>query len=480
MNDSTSDPDVPVSGPVSASPDSPSRRRLLSAMTAAPLAVPLAALPLSASADGIDEGLFGTWNNWSGYQRAKPSAKWRPVDEAELRARVSGAERLRAVGSGHSFSPLVPTDGALLSLDHLEGLIAHDAATRCATLWAGTRLYDAGPLLHGIGQAMPNLGDIDRQSIAGVLSTATHGTGITLPCIAAHATNLRLVTAQGDVIECGRDRDAALFRQAAVSLGALGVITQVTLQNVPSYRLHERIKVLPLAEVLSSLDRWKDEHRNLDLWVFAFSGEVVVKTLDLTDAPPTPAAGPDLFQDLLLLLCSELSGLLPGLTPTLQGLVSTFVPESERVGWSHQIYPTQRNTRFNEMEYHVPAEVGPACLDEVVRALAATGKGVFFPIEYRYVAADDYPLSPFNGGPRASIAVHQYYRHEFREVFAAVEPILRRYGGRPHWGKLHTVDAQGLHALYPGLADFLRVRAELDPRGKFLNPHLRSIFGIAS
>lgn len=419
-----------------------------------------------------------SWRNWSGAQHARPARFAAPGDEAELAALVRASSQLRVVGAGHSFTPLVPTEGTLVSLDGLQGLIAHDAANCSARLWAGTRLHQTGPLLEQVGQALPNMGDVDRQSIAGVLSTATHGTGVTLPCIAAGLTSLRLLTAQGEVLECSRERDAALFRAAAVSLGALGVITQAELRNVPVYRLRERVHAQPLAQVFAELDALKHAHRHFEFWAFPGGGAAIVKTLDLTDDAITEQAQGADSQDGLLHLCSELSRWLPATAPWLQRLVGRFVAPSERVNLAYRIYPSARNVRFNEMEYHVPAERGPACMDEVCRELARDGRGAFFPVEYRYVAGDDFLLSPFGDGARASIAIHQYHKQDYRALFARVEPILRRHGGRPHWGKLHTVDAAGLHALYPQLGEFLRLRAELDPQGKFLNPYLRGLFGL--
>ncbi|WP_266157500.1 D-arabinono-1,4-lactone oxidase [Dyella silvatica] len=432
----------------------------------------------------VDDGLRGTqstWQNWSGAQRAQPSAKCTPRDEDELRRMVQAADSLRVVGAGHSFTPLVPTSGAILSLDHLSGLVNHDAAKQQARIWAGTRLFDAGPLLQGIGQGMPNLGDIDRQSIAGALSTATHGTGISLPCIAAGASALRLVTAQGEVIECGRDHDADVFQAAAVSLGALGVITQVTLQNMPAYRLRERVHVQPLDSLLPEIDSWAQRHRHFELFAFPNSRLAIVKTLDLSNEPITKHAQGGDSDDLALKLGCELTRWAPGLGRGLQAMIGRFIKPTDRVNQWYKIFASPRNVRFNEMEYQVPAAVGAHCIDEVCKAVAASKVNVFFPIEFRFIAADNYWLSPFQGAPgeaRCSISVHQYHKQDYRPLFAAAEPVLRRHGGRPHWGKLHTVDTRGLHALYPDLGRFLRLRSELDPQGKFLNPYLRQLFGV--
>ena len=418
------------------------------------------------------------WRNWSGLHEGRPIALLAPPDEEALRDVVRSAPHVRAVGAGHSFTPLVPTEGVIVSLDQLSGLVTYDADQCQATLRAGTRLFEVGPRLHDIGQAMPNMGDIDRQSLGGVLSTATHGTGVDLPCLAARVIGLRLITAQGDVLDIDADQNSALLQVATVSLGALGVVTQVRLQNVTPFRLHERVTVLPLDDVLRDLESWKHDHRHFELWAFPYSRQAIVKTLNVTDSPITRMQQSGDSADRLLKLCSESARIFPDLTSFLQSLVAHFVKRTERTDHSYRIFPSARNVRFHEMEYHVPEEKGAVALDEVCRTASRTGTAGFFPVEFRFVAGDQHWLSPFYGGARASIAVHQYHKQDYGPLFTAVEPIMRRYGGRPHWGKMHTLEHADLLELYPNLPHFLRIRNELDPQGKFLNAHLRSLFGL--
>lgn len=433
-------------------------------------------MPESAMRDAETE-----WTNWSGALQAKPSSYAIPHDEDALQRIVREAESIRPVGAGHSFSPLVPTTGTVLSLDKLSGLVGHDTETHDARVWAGTRLFALGPMLHELGQGMPNLGDIDRQSVAGVLATATHGTGLELPCIAGGATALRLVTADGEALECSETENTDLFRAAAVSLGMLGVVTQVTLHNLPAYRLREQVRVQQLDDVLpAALDRAR-AHRNFEMFAFPFGRQAIVKTLDATDEAPTDADhGADSDDGALWFGC-QLMRHAPPLGRTMQNLVGKVIRPSQRVNWSHRIFASQRNVRFNEMEYQLPAAAGPACLDEICHAIARSRMHVFFPVEFRFVAADDYWLSPFHGKPGTafcSISIHQYHKQDYRPLFALVEPILQRHGGRPHWGKLHTFTAHQLRDAYPGLNRFLDQRARLDPAGKFLTPYLRELFGL--
>ncbi|RIH75129.1 L-gulono-1,4-lactone dehydrogenase [Calidithermus terrae] len=283
--------------------------------------------------------------------------------------------------------------------------------------------------------------------------------------------------ADGGVLECSPAQNPEVFRAAGVSLGALGVISWVTLQNVPSYRLEERVRVVGLGTLLPELPSLARENRHLDCHVFPFSGQTIVKTLNPAQEPAGKTGVNSFVENTVLRWACELSRALPVLNAPLQRLVGVLVGSSRRVGESYRIFATPREVRFNEMEYHVPAERGPECLEEVCAAIRKSGVQVFIPVEYRYVAGDGFWLSPFGGGARASIAVHQYHKQDPWPLFRVVEPILRRHGGRPHWGKMHSLKAGELRELYPHFDDFRRVRLELDPRGKFLNAHLREALG---
>jgi FAD-linked oxidoreductase len=417
-----------------------------------------------------------SWRNWSGSASCRPARLARPADENELAEVVRAATELRAVGAGHSFSPLVPSAGTLLSLDRLAGLLAHDRAGCRATVAAGTRIAELGPLLEAIGQALPNQGDIDRQSIAGAVSTGTHGTGITLGSLSAQVRSLRLVTAGGDTLDCSPEQESEIFAAARLSLGALGVLTRIELQNRPSYRLEEKVGVAPLEKVLAEMAAVKERHRHAETWVFPYGKTAILKTLDETTAE-AHGSGPSEFTDNVVLKAAcELVRLLPASKTFWQKAVGFFVGDTKRVGDSWRIFPSPREVRFHEMEYHLPADQGPECLAEVVAAVRKADLPVFFPIEFRYVAGDDIWLSPFQGGARASIAMHQYWKQDPRPLFRLAEPILLRRGGRPHWGKMFDSELARPRELYPDWEKFQAVRRRLDPGGKFLNPFLRKLF----
>jgi FAD-linked oxidoreductase len=456
-----------------------SRRELLKLAASA---AGLAALPGGLRA--ADGGPAATprppeWSNWSGSQLSHPRAWLAPNDEAELVRQLKNAEgTIRVTGASHSFSALCKTDDTLVSLDKLSGVVAHDPGKLQATVWAGSRLRDLGAPLWDIGQAFINQGDVNPQSVAGACGTSTHGTGISLGSFSSVVRGARIVTPQGDVVECSPQRNSDVFHAACTSLGALGVVTQMTLQNRKTYLLHEQEYAEPLDTVLGKLAEYVAENRHFEFWVFFGSDTALVKRLNETDREPTPPPAIDLPVDAVLTAASEIAHRLPALDGTMQKLLTGLHVDSDRVGRSYEIFPSPRRTRFNEMEYEIPAAKGPECLQEILATVRAQDLNTLFPVEYRHVAADDCWLSPFYGRASASISIHQYHTVDYRPLFAAVEPVFRKYEGRPHWGKLHTLTARELAPLYPRWDDWQRVRRRLDPRGRMLNAHLRELFGV--
>jgi len=427
-------------------------------------------LMLPASAPAAD------WQNWSGWQKATPQTLAYPGTEDELATLVRAATQVRAVGGSHSFSPVVPTPGTLISLEAMNGLVRHDASTHSATAWAGTRIAALGPALRGIGQGLINEADINMQSLAGAISTATHGTGRTLQCYSAYVRELRLVLADGSIVDCSANKNADLFQAARVGVGSVGVISQITLQNRAAYRLRENVRVLDVDDAMALLTQEKDKNRHIEFFAFPYGQRAIVKRTNLTSEAVTPTKEASVDENELLDFAADTARKYPWTNKALQRMVGMFVSDSDRVGESADILPSPRAVGFNEMEYSVPVEYGMACFQEVLETIQKKNIPVFFPIEFRYTAADDCWLSPFQGRDSVSISVHQYHKQDYHELFAAVEPVFWKYRGRPHWGKLHTLGAKQLRALYPHFDDFVKVRATVDPQKKFLNAHARKLF----
>jgi FAD/FMN-containing dehydrogenase len=397
------------------------------------------------------------WSNWSGSVTCQPAQLAMPASEAEVIALVQQAHaagtKVRVFGSGHSFVPLCATGDALLSLDCLAGIESVDAERGEAVIRAGSKLHDLGEPLREHGLALANQGDVDVQSLAGAVSTGTHGTGPALGSISTQVVGLRLVAGDGRVIECSREGDSGRFSALGVSLGACGVLTAIRLRLLPAYNLHERVWREPIAECLTRLDERILATRHFEFFWYPTTDLALVKTLEPTAAEPSARRS----------LGGSDSNPLDGV-------------EGERVDHNYRIFPTVRSVRFNEMEYALPAEAGPSCFAAIRNLMRERHGDVTWPIEYRTVAADGLDLSPNHVRATVAISIHQAAELDQQAFFADAEPIFRAHGGRPHWGKMHTLAATDLAPLYPRWEHFLQVRDELDPTGVFLNDHLRRLF----
>ena len=431
--------------------------------------------------------MSGQWQNWSEGVQSSAQAVVSPGSVDDVISLVSNSPApIRPAGSGHSFTPLVASRGTIVETRELNGLLSVDPVTHIARVAAGTTIRNLGPLLFEAGLGLINQGDIDRQTLAGAIGTGTHGTGAGLGSLSASVTDLDLVLADGTLVHCSQVEQQDLFSAARVSMGTLGIVTEIGIQCRPAYGLCETGGRLPIQEVLDQAERLKAEHRHFEFFWFPLSDEAQVKFLDETETQPRPrrrrpdgetSPGEVYFER----LCS-LARFMPFLRGPIQRAltekgVAAYDPNATgRVRWSHDAFPSDRNVRFNEMEYAVPAERGLECLQEVGDYLRRSGHNFVFPIEFRYVKGDDIWISPFYGRDSATISIHQYYRQSYSSMFRSVEEIFRRYDGRPHWGKLHTLTYRDFEKLYPRWTDFCDLRARVDPDRKFLTLYLSEIF----
>jgi FAD-linked oxidoreductase len=428
----------------------------------------------------------GKWSNWSGGVRCKPRKIVRPNDEVELAVAVRQSQgSVRVPGTGHSFTPVNATDGTLIDLSAFTGLKCVDAQKQTATLAAATPLWQAGPSLYTKGFGLKNMGDIDRQTLGGVVGTGTHGTGRTLKNFSAEVASFRLLLASGEVINCTATDNVDVFNAGRTSLGALGVMTEITMNVRPAYKLIENNFVMPIDEMFRMFNSLVADNKHFEFFWFPYADVAVCKTLNETDAPaPEPRSAEEMHErgerstsdQRAFGWINEGLPYAPFMLRSAHKLFSSLMPSKGKVRWSHEIFPSPRTTRFNEMEYALPYDRGLDTLREIVETVRKKRINTGFPIEYRTVAADDVWMSPFYERESATIAVHQYHRVDTGKLFDACETIFRRNEGRPHWGKRHTRVAAELAAIYPKFEDFRAVRRRLDPQGKFLNPHLRGMF----
>ncbi len=422
---------------------------------------------------------MANWRNWSGSVVAHPSSVVRPQSEDKVRQLVRDHPKVRVTGAGHSFMPLCATEGLLLDLSALEGDIEVAPDRTSAWVPAGMNLADLTERLWRQGLSLANQGDVNPQSLAGAISTGTHGTGESLGSLSTFAQAFRLIGGEGEVIECDAGRRPEIFQAARVSLGLTGVMTRIKISVVPAFHLKQRLFGLPMAEVRERLDDWAAESRHVEFFQFPYSDRAMVKILDRVPAPRKETQVADDFDEAAFRFVCDLGRTAPFAIPILQRLMARIGgATSESTGPAYQVYPSDRAVPFEEMEYELPRAVGLDVLKEAIGLIRRRNLPVAFPFEFRLIAGDDIWLSPFNRGPCASVSMHQYAPMDWRGPFEAVEPVFRAAGGRPHWAKRHTLTARDVQDLYPHAVDFEQARVQIDPKGKFANPLLSELFAI--
>ena len=441
-----------------------------------------------------------TWENWARTERATPARFAAPRDLAGLVATVEGAARaglrLRVVGAGHSFTGAAVTDGVLVRLDHLasvERIATAPDGTTLVTVGAGMRLSALNAALAAAGLAWPNLGDIDRQTVAGAISTGTHGTGARLGGLAGQVRAVRVVTAAGEVLEASATDHPELFESARLGLGAVGVLAAVTFAAVPAFTLDAWEEPWPLDRVLEELagpDGLVDGNDHFEFFWFPHTRRALTKRNNRVPAgEQTGGRGPgrarrwiddEVLSNAVFGATNRLTARRPGLTPRVNAVAARALTARRYRAPSAEVFVSPRRVRFRELEYAVPRTALPHVLGELEAWLAASGERVSFPVEVRFAAADDVWLSTAYGRETAYVAVHQYARVPYLRFFSAAERIAVAAGGRPHWGKLHWLDADALAPRYPRFDDFRGVRAERDPGGMFANPYLDRVLGAVT
>lgn len=466
------------------------------------------------------------WTTWGGTAQCRPRVVVEPQSTDELREALAGAadrgEGLRVVGSGHSFTGAATTSGTMVDLAQLDRRTVraadgqlHEQVERVAplpdgdalvTVRAGMRLGTFNLSLARRGLALANLGDIDRQTVAGALGTGTHGTGVRLTGLAAQVRGVRVMTAAGDVVETSPDAHPDLFEAARLGLGAVGVVLAVTIRAVPAFRLLAREEPCALDQLLERLDgpgNLVDAHDHMELYWFPHTRRALTKRNDRLEESGHDgvadrlvgrrAAGADelrtvwasarrwvddeLLSNGLFWVTNEIATAAPRLTPRINAVASRALAPRTYSAPSHEVFVSPRRVRFAEMEYAIPRADVVEVLREVDRWVCASGVHVPFPVEVRFAAADEVWLSTAHGRESAYVAVHQYARMPRDRYFAGVEAIFRAAGGRPHWGKLHSLGHDDLSVLYPRFDDFCAVRDAYDPGRLFANAYTTRVLG---
>jgi L-gulonolactone oxidase len=418
-----------------------------------------------------------TWANWAREQRCAPERIERPKSEAELVEAVSRADRVKIAGSGHSFTDIACTDGVMVDMSSMNRVLAVDGDE--VTVEAGITLHDLGEELRSRGLAMENQGDVDPQTLAGAISTATHGTGGRFGNLSSQVVGMRLVSGAGEVVVASGEK----LRAARVSLGALGAISAVTLRCVPAFTIHRIDEPRPLDDLLPRLDELVDANDHWEAFVMPYTRRAWTLTSERTDRPPEPPGRVAAFvhdvivENAVLGVFCRTGRRFPSLIPALNRRLASLMGTAEHLDASNRVYANKRLVRFTEMEYAIPRERAAEALERVLAMIERRRLPVGFPIELRVVAPDDALLSTAHERATAYIAVHQYVGMEFETYFRAVEAIMDDYNGRPHWGKRHYQTAATLRPRYPEWDTFGEVRERLDPERRFENDYLRRVLG---
>jgi L-gulono-1,4-lactone dehydrogenase len=429
------------------------------------------------------------WRNWAGDQRCVPARIERPRDRSDLIESVKRATdqglTVRAVGAGHSFTDAACTGGVLLEMGDLSRVLEVQRDAGLVKVEAGIGLRALNELIWGHGMSLENLGDIDKQTISGAVATGTHGTGARFRNISSQIEAMEVVLPDGTLLEVSTTSHSELLPAIRVGLGALGVIATVTLRTMPAFTIRRTDSPLPLSETLERLQDLADGSDHFEFYVFPHTDVALLRQSERTDEPPDPRhAAIEFGQEVILEnwvmgAIARVGRRLPTRIPRLSRFVASRLAKSVKMDRSYRVFASRRKVRFTEMEYAIPRRHAAEAIPRVLEAAERADPPVGFPIEVRFVAADDSMLSPAHDRDTCYIAVHQYRGMAWESYFRSVEAIMDSYGGRPHWGKRHFQTAQTLEPRYPRWRDFLAVRARLDPEGRFSNVYTDRVLGPA-
>jgi FAD-linked oxidoreductase len=426
--------------------------------------------------------------NWAENVEWNPSKIGYPSSEKEIQQFVLKAinsnKKIRVIGSGHSFTSLCSTNEILISLDNYQGATAINKEKKQATVKGGTKLSLLGELLFKEGLAMENLGDINVQSVAGAISTGTHGTGVGFKSISNQVVALKFINGKGEVIECSETKNTELFKAAQVSLGCFGIITEITIQCVPAYKLKLQNGREKLSDVLATLKQRNTENRNFEFYWIPYTDTAWTKTSNIVEeSEPDKVNIFNYLTEYVLenyvykVLC-EYAKIFPSQNKTVANITAASISSVKKVFHSHKVYTTQRLVKFHEMEYNIPADAYNDAFKDIKKLVNTKKFNVHFPIENRWVKGDDVYISPAYERDSAYIACHMYNKKDSKAYFTALEKIFKAYNGRPHWGKMNNFTTEDIVNSYPKFDTFMTLRKQHDPQNIFVNPYIKNLLGI--
>ncbi|GJF20864.1 MULTISPECIES: D-arabinono-1,4-lactone oxidase [Streptomyces] len=439
------------------------------------------------TASGKTSGKNRTWRNWGGNVSARPAREVAPASVDELAEAVRRAAedglRVKAVGTGHSFTSIAATDGVLIRPHLLTGIRRIDRDAMTVTVEAGTPLKRLNVALAREGLSLTNMGDIMEQTVSGATSTGTHGTGRDSASIAAQIKGLELVTADGSVLTCSEKENPEVFAAARIGLGALGVVTAITFAVEPVFLLTAREEPMPFERVLADFDELWAENEHFEFYWFPHTGSTNTKRNNRSAGPAQPVGrlqgwfDDEFLSNGVFQAANWVGRAVPATIPAIARISSKALSARTYTDIPYEVFTSPRRVRFVEMEYAVPREAVVETLRELKAMVDRSGLRISFPVEVRTAPADDITLSTASGRDSAYIAVHMFRGTPYRAYFTAAERIFTAHEGRPHWGKVHTRDAEYFAGVYPRFGEFTALRDRLDPDRRFQNDYLRRVLG---
>jgi L-gulonolactone oxidase len=429
------------------------------------------------------------WTNWAGTEAADPRRIVTPTTTGQIVEEIEHAlahrSTVKMVGTGHSFTAISAPVHTMLRPEHFAGIVSVDRDAMTVTVLAGTPLHVLNAELGRLGLSLHNMGDIAEQTIAGATSTGTHGTGGVVASLAAQIAAFTIITGHGEEITASPTSFRHLYDLGRIGLGALGILTEITLYVEPLFALEAHEQPMTWDAALASYDELTHAHHHVDIYWFPHTDRVMTKVnnrlAELDGLRPLSRwkhwLDDEFLSNTVFGMLTSVGTHAPRTVPRLNQLSGSALSERSYSDIAHRVFTSSRRVRFKEMEYAVPRDVGLEVLKEVRRVIDASSWRIGFPVEIRSAPADDIALSTASGRDSMYLAFHVPARADHTDYFQGVEEVLRQFDGRPHWGKMHGLAADDLAALYPRFDDFRALRSELDPERVFTNPYLQRVLG---
>jgi sugar-1,4-lactone oxidase-like protein len=421
--------------------------------------------------------------NWSRHHSCDPVRVERPEDEAGVVALVKEARAkglgIKVVGARHSWSDIAMGDGILVSLERLQDVVELDVAASTVRAQAGIRLHRLNDELDARGFALPIVGSVVEQSLAGVMSTGTHGSSLVHGNMPSFVVGMRLVTGTGEVLVLDEGHD--LLPAARVGLGAMGIITEVTIRVVPAFQLCERTETISLDQALEDMDSIARSAEYVKLWWLPHTNSVVVFRTERTSEPGAVSklarwVDRVVLNKIVFTLLLLLGRFLPALIAPVNRVVArTYLKPRCTIGRSDRVLTLAMPPRHRETEYAVPLDQAAEALRRT-KALVDGGIAVNFIVEVRFVRADDGWMSPASGRDTCQLGAYMADAPGIQDYFDGFAAAMKELGGRPHWGKELRCTPEEIRGMYEHAEDFASTVRELDPDGVFTNPFVDRLF----